>query len=153
MKLLNQTRIAFGRIPTLFKNIFFVWYTVPFGFIFLNLESYKLFDVTYAILFTLSWILGTLVITLSSVFQRKNKKALNEYAKENSHSKINGQTFAAAMQSNHAYNHLVKMLPPHLANDLGLYVAARWGRITKIIMISMAIFYFCIMLLAPQFLK
>lgn len=99
----------------------------------------------------LIWIVGNLSITLISVFQRENKKALKNYAEQNSMPKISGQTFAAALQSNRAYEHLIAMLPPNLKNDLGLYIAAKWGRISKVMMITITMTYLVIIILKTQF--
>jgi len=153
MELLKQTGDAIKRLPPFFKAAFFMWSSVPLWFFGVNIKNYSLLSTTYAIFFTFFWIMGTLSITLITVFRRENKKALRKHAEENSITKLNGQTFAAAMQSNRAYEHLTTLLPAHLTSDLSLYVAVKWGQIGKMLMICMTTFYISVIFFAPQLLK
>ena len=135
MEFLKQTREAVKDLPPFFKAAFFIWSTVPIWLIVPNIKNPSFLNTTYAFFFVLIWIVMNLSITLSSVFQRENKKVLKKYAEESSIPKISGQDFAAALQSKSAYEHLIKILPPQLKSDLGLYVAAKWGRVGKVMMI------------------
>ncbi len=118
-----------------------------------NIKNYSLLSTVYAFFFTLFWIMGTLSTTLITVFRRENKKALKKHAEENSITKLNGQTFAAAMQSKRAYEYLTTLLPTHLTSDLSLYVAVKWGQIGKMLMICMTTFYIGVIFFIPQLLK
>jgi len=151
MELLKQTREVVKSLPPFFKAAFFIWSTVPIWFIVPSIKNSSFMNTTYAFFFMLIWIMINLAITLSSVFQRENKKALKQYAQEKSIPKLSGQAFAAAMQSKSAYEHLVARLPPHLTSDLGLYVAAKWGRIAKVMMIIMTVTYLGAIILTAQF--
>lgn len=151
MEFLKQTREVVKNLPPFFKAAFFIWSTVPIWFIVPSIKNSSFMNTTYAFFFMLIWIMINLAVTLSSVFQRDNKKALKKFAEENSIPKLSGQTFAAAMQSNSAYEHLVARLPPHLTSDLGLYVAAKWGRIAKVLMIIMTVTYLGAIILTAQF--
>jgi len=151
MEFFKQTREAVKGLPPFFKAAFFIWSTMPIWFIVPSIKNSSFLNTTYAFFFMLIWIVGNLSITLISVFQRENKKALKKHAEENSIPKISGQTFAAALQSNSAYEHLITKLPSNLKSDLGLYVAAKWGRIGKVMMIIMTMTYLGIIILTAQF--
>lgn len=151
MELLKQTRDAIKGLPLSFKAAFFISSSVPIFLIFPSIKNSSLLNTTYAFCFVLIWIMLTLAIILMSVFRRENKKALKKHAENNFISKINGHVFAAALQSNSAYEHLKTMLPPHLTRDVRLYIATRWGRIAKIMIMIMIVSYVGIILLTAQF--
>ena len=142
MNFINQTQHAVKNLPLFFKSIMFIWSALPIIFIVPKLKHSTLLDSAYAIIFILIWVFLTLAITLMHVFFRQNKLSINEYAKKNSIPKISSQRIAAAMQSNNAYQNLLMRLPPHLTNDIGLYVGAKWGRISKTLMIVLTLVYF-----------
>ena len=142
MSFINQTCHAVKKLPLFFKSIMFIWSALPVIFIIPKLKHYTLLDSAYAIAFILIWVFGTLAITLTHVFFRQYKLSIHEYAKKNSVPKIGSQSIAAAMQSKVAYQNLLTRLPPNLANDVGLFVGAKCGRISKTFMIVLTIVYF-----------
>ena len=145
MEFLAQTRDAIKELPFFFKTILLIWSFVALCFIFPNIrkfDSLNIVDALFMFGFTLCWTMGTLSITLIYAFRRRNKKQLNSYAKEPSNKKISNQTYALALQSKKAYEQMITSLPPELANDQGLYVGTKWGRISKAILIITVVYNF-----------
>lgn len=114
-------------MPLFSKVALYIWSAVPICFLFANIQNAP--SIASNVAFTLTWIAGTLWITLSEKFFRGSKEQLNQYAEDMSQSKITQQIQVRASQSKAGYAHLLTKIPRHLANDLGLAVAVKWEHI------------------------
>ena len=144
----HQTVDAIKAMPLLFRWLTYFWSIVPLVLTLPNLTSYGLHHILFAIIFWCMWIMMTLAIMLVTTFHREHKSLINEYVKERKAQKVTSQTLARVLQSKTAFRQLISNLPPELVNHQGLYVGAKWGRLSKYLMLAqMGIIFFSAVIL------